>query len=174
MGETSKLGWLITLVKHATWVNFLHFLYQLLLSISKILAYPSLLYDLLHRHVGLILTYIDPLWDCVYVHGATWLAVQNPVIHHIPLLEPLIICSNVLTVWWLSSSGRWRRVALIRTDVSEDRIASIFRVNECEHIQSEIVSSCIGGDSRIPRSVSARTRSPWRWRRYDPPKRRFL
>jgi hypothetical protein len=29
---------------------------------------------------------------------------------------------------WLSSSGRWRRVALIRTDVSEDRIASIFRV----------------------------------------------
>jgi hypothetical protein len=33
--------------------------------------------------------------------------------------------------WWLSSSGRWRRVALIRTDVSEDRIASIFRVNEC-------------------------------------------
>jgi hypothetical protein len=37
-------------------------------------------------------------------------------------------------------------VALIRTDVSEDRIASIFRVNECE--QSEIVSSCIGGDSR--------------------------
>jgi hypothetical protein len=39
-------------------------------------------------------------------------------------------------------------VALIRTDVSEDRIASIFRVNECEQVQSEIVSSCIGGDSR--------------------------
>jgi hypothetical protein len=34
-------------------------------------------------------------------------------------------------------------VALIRTDVSEDRIASIFRVNECEQVQSEIVSSCI-------------------------------
>jgi hypothetical protein len=32
-------------------------------------------------------------------------------------------------------------VALIRTDVSEDRIASIFRVNECEQVQSEIVSS---------------------------------
>jgi hypothetical protein len=29
-------------------------------------------------------------------------------------------------------------VALIRTDVSEDRIASIFRVNECEQIQSEL------------------------------------
>jgi hypothetical protein len=39
-------------------------------------------------------------------------------------------------------------VALIRTDVSEDRIASIFRVNECEQVQSEAVSSCIGGDSR--------------------------
>jgi hypothetical protein len=30
--------------------------------------------------------------------------------------------------YWLSSSGKWHRVALIRTDVSEDRIASIFRV----------------------------------------------
>jgi hypothetical protein len=38
-------------------------------------------------------------------------------------------------------------VALIRTDVSEDRIASIFRVNECEQAQSEVVSSCIGNDS---------------------------
>jgi hypothetical protein len=37
-----------------------------------------------------------------------------------------------LKLRWLSSSGRWRRVALIRTDVSEDRIASIFRVHECE------------------------------------------
>jgi hypothetical protein len=39
-------------------------------------------------------------------------------------------------------------VALIRTDVSEeDRIASIFRVYECEQAQSEVVSSCIGNDS---------------------------
>jgi hypothetical protein len=38
-------------------------------------------------------------------------------------------------------------VALIRTDVSDDRIASIFRVNECEQVQSEVVSSCIGNDS---------------------------
>jgi hypothetical protein len=34
-------------------------------------------------------------------------------------------------------------VALIRTDVSEDRIASIFRVTEYEQVQSETVSSCI-------------------------------
>jgi hypothetical protein len=38
-------------------------------------------------------------------------------------------------------------VALIRTDVSEDRIASIFRVYDCEQTQSEVVNSCIGSDS---------------------------
>jgi hypothetical protein len=38
-------------------------------------------------------------------------------------------------------------VALIRTDVSEDRIASIFREHECELVQSEVVSSCIGTGS---------------------------
>jgi hypothetical protein len=36
-------------------------------------------------------------------------------------------------------------VALIRTNVSEDRIASIFRVNKYEQVQSETVSSCIDG-----------------------------
>jgi hypothetical protein len=40
-------------------------------------------------------------------------------------------------------------VSLIRTDVSEDRIASIFRVYECEQAQNEVVSSCIGNDSYI-------------------------
>jgi ABC-type Fe3+-siderophore transport system permease subunit len=35
MGEMSKLGWLIGLVKHATWTDFL---YLLLFSISKIPA----------------------------------------------------------------------------------------------------------------------------------------
>jgi hypothetical protein len=37
-------------------------------------------------------------------------------------------------LWWLSSSGRWHRVTLIKIDVSEDRIASIFRVHECEQV----------------------------------------
>jgi hypothetical protein len=34
------------------------------------------------------------------------------------------------------------RVALIRTDVSEDRIASIFRVHECEQVteRSEVLA----------------------------------
>jgi hypothetical protein len=48
-------------------------------------------------------------------------------------------------------------VALIKTDVSEDRIASIFRVNECEQVQSEILCSCIGGDSK--NTVAAYTRA---------------
>jgi hypothetical protein len=38
MGEMSKLGWLIGLVKHAVCADSLYFLYLLLLSISKILA----------------------------------------------------------------------------------------------------------------------------------------
>jgi hypothetical protein len=29
MGETSKLGWLVGLVKHAIWADSLHFLYLL-------------------------------------------------------------------------------------------------------------------------------------------------
>jgi hypothetical protein len=38
MGEMSKLGWLIRLIKHAMWADSLYFPYLLLLSISKILA----------------------------------------------------------------------------------------------------------------------------------------
>jgi hypothetical protein len=38
IGEMSKLGWLIGLVKHAIWVDSLYRLYLLLLSISKFLA----------------------------------------------------------------------------------------------------------------------------------------
>jgi hypothetical protein len=36
--EMTKLGWLVRLVKHAIYTDSLHFLYQPLLSISKILA----------------------------------------------------------------------------------------------------------------------------------------
>jgi hypothetical protein len=92
------------------------------------------------------------------------------------------------TGWWLSSSGRCRRVALIRTDVSEDRIASIFRVHECEQVterscnllyRQRLVGYCAkrlrgktvqtledGGDT-IPRNVgsykSYTATSPRRW-----------
>jgi hypothetical protein len=38
LGEMSKLGWLIGLIKHAIRADSLYFLYLLLLSISKTLA----------------------------------------------------------------------------------------------------------------------------------------
>jgi hypothetical protein len=41
MGEMSKLGWLIGLVKHVIWADSLDFVYLLLLSISKFLASPQ-------------------------------------------------------------------------------------------------------------------------------------
>jgi hypothetical protein len=49
MGEMSKLGWLIGLVKHAIWADFLYFLYMLLLSISwckgQSRAYPLFIHS---------------------------------------------------------------------------------------------------------------------------------
>jgi hypothetical protein len=42
MGEKSKLGWLIELIKHVMGANSLHFLYLLLLSISKSIASSQL------------------------------------------------------------------------------------------------------------------------------------
>jgi hypothetical protein len=38
IGEMSNFIWLIILVKHAIWADFLYFIYLLLLSFSKILA----------------------------------------------------------------------------------------------------------------------------------------
>jgi hypothetical protein len=38
MGELSKLGRLVGLVKHVIWAYSLYFLYMLLLSVTKILA----------------------------------------------------------------------------------------------------------------------------------------
>jgi hypothetical protein len=67
IGELSKLGWLIGLVKHAIWADSLYFLYLLLLSISKILASsqlknPNILvepqrfysFQLLHGHIRIL------------------------------------------------------------------------------------------------------------------------
>jgi hypothetical protein len=62
----------------------------------------------------------------------------------------------------MPSSGIWRRVDLVWTDVSEEQIASIFRVEKsasCSHLLTLVLRS--------------RIFLPWRWRRYDPPKRRF-
>jgi hypothetical protein len=42
MGEMSKLGWLIGLVKHTIWADSLYFLYLLLLSISNASQQPTI------------------------------------------------------------------------------------------------------------------------------------
>jgi hypothetical protein len=44
IGEMSKLGWLIGLVKHAICTDSLYFLHLLLPSISNIPAYPMALF----------------------------------------------------------------------------------------------------------------------------------
>jgi hypothetical protein len=36
----------------------------------------------------------------------------------------------------MPSSGLWRRVALVRTDVSEERVASIFRVDRISELET--------------------------------------
>jgi hypothetical protein len=58
----------------------------------------------------------------------------------------------MLSTWRMPSSGMLRLVALVRIDVSEERIVSFIRVTR------------IGG----------LLLSPWWWRRYVPPTRRFL
>jgi hypothetical protein len=61
-----------------------------------------------------------------------------------------------------ASSGMWRRVDIVWTDISEERIASIFRVEKS--------ASCSHMLTLVPGS---RIFLPSRWRRYVPPKRRF-
>jgi hypothetical protein len=78
MWKTSKLNWMIRLVMHVIWANSLYFLHLLLLSIPKILAS---IYDPPCRHVGLILIYIRPPRDRVYVHRTAQIAVC--LLHHI-------------------------------------------------------------------------------------------
>jgi hypothetical protein len=59
----------------------------------------------------------------------------------------------------------WRRVHAVKwTDVSDERIASIFTV-----VKTASEEPAWAGSS--PRS---RIFLPWRWRRYVPPKRRFI
>jgi hypothetical protein len=66
-------------------------------------------------------------------------------------------------LWRVPSSGMWRRVDLVWTDVSEERIASIIRIkNSRARNQREQVAA-----------DSPRIFLPLRWRRYVPPKRRF-
>jgi hypothetical protein len=45
---------------------------------------------------------------------------------------------NKITILRMPSSGLWRRVGIVRTDVSEESVASMFRVE----IICELVSYC--------------------------------
>jgi hypothetical protein len=60
----------------------------------------------------------------------------------------------------------WRHVNLVWTDVSEERIASIFRVEKSAS-EEPVCSHLL---TLVPHS---RIFLPWRWRRYIPPKCRF-
>jgi hypothetical protein len=53
----------------------------------------------------------------------------------------VLVNSNNHSHWRKSSSGIWRRVVLVRTDVSEERIASIFRAGKSWREYSEQVTA---------------------------------
>jgi hypothetical protein len=78
---------------------------------------------------------------------------------------------NYNRLWRMPSSEMWRRVDLVWTDVSEERIAPIFRVEK-----SASEEPAWAGDSRLlppAHAGSSRIFLPWRWRRHIPPKIRF-
>jgi hypothetical protein len=77
----------------------------------------------------------------------------------------------------------WRRVSLVRTDASEERIASIIRVTRIGELGTTLAvtsdrSTLWKGKknlrSVLPLFLAGRFLSPWWWRRYVPQKRRFL
>jgi hypothetical protein len=79
----------------------------------------------------------------------------------VPLLQPrypLWGCKQG-EIGRMPSSGTWCHVDLVRTDVLEERIASIFRVEKYS--------------SKEPAWAGGSSFQPWRWRRYIPPKRQF-
>jgi hypothetical protein len=106
--------------------------------------------------------------------------LSDDFIYSSPKPRQALGATDYSTSWWLSSSGRWRRVALIRNDVSEDRIASIFRVYEYSFHRSRCLNKSLplalcllvlvhpedGGDT-ILRNVSSynshTASSPRRW-----------
>jgi hypothetical protein len=76
------------------------------------------------------------------------------------------------------SSGRWRRVALARTEVSEERIAFIIRVKRIDKLGTTLTvtsnRSTLPRNSMLTLFIDRRFLSPWWRRRYVPPKRRLL
>jgi hypothetical protein len=65
----------------------------------------------------------------------------------------------------------WRLIVLVWTDVSEERIASIFRVEKSASVEPAWADSVSSHQLRLVRGSWICLR--WRWRRYVPPKRLF-
>jgi hypothetical protein len=84
--------------------------------------------------------------DTAYPHrGLSWFTSVLPGKCRVwGMVASFQILSNSSLIWRLSSSGIWRRVVCwVTTDVSEEHIASIFRVKE---ILSARTSKQAGGD----------------------------
>jgi hypothetical protein len=92
---------------------------------------------------------------------------------------------NIKTPWRMPSSGMLRRVALLRTDISEDRCASVIMVTRIGELG--IMLAVASNWHTLWRTIRSVHRllvtanvvpswflSPWWWRRYIPQKRRFL
>jgi hypothetical protein len=85
---------------------------------------------------------------------------------------------DVLFNWRMPSSGMWSRVDLMLTDFSEERVASIFRLEKWRlygppkrrPTQDLHGSHCSHLLTLVPRS---RIFLPWRWKLYVPPKHWF-
>jgi hypothetical protein len=72
---------------------------------------------------------------------------------------------RTMTCWRMISSGILRRVALVRTDVSQELSASFIRVTRIGELGTLAVTS---------NRSTLRFLSPWWRRRWVPPKRRFI
>jgi hypothetical protein len=88
------------------------------------------------------------------------------------LYKPLLFQLNSVFLWRMPSSGMLRRVALVRTDFSEERIASIMGVIRIGELETTLAVT--SSRSMLPTLfLDRRFFSPWWWRRYVPTKRTF-
>jgi hypothetical protein len=76
------------------------------------------------------------------------------------------------TCWRMPSSGMWHRVDIVWTDVSEERSASIFRVQKFSTEEPAWGGGCTLQPPAHAGSSSGMFLS-WRWRRYVSQKHRF-
>jgi hypothetical protein len=77
---------------------------------------------------------------------------------------------NESVSWKQRHSGMLGRVAIVRTDVSERRTASVMRVIRIGELGTTLAVT----SNRSSLFLECRFLSPWWWRRNVPPKHRFL